>query len=163
VNPLDAEAFKRAMRRYPTGVTVVTSVHEGEPRGMTVNAFASVSAHPPTVLVCVNRDARSYLYIASSRIFCVNILAEGQRELAARFASGIRDRQFDGIAHATSATGAPILDGAVAYFDCDVEHEHHAGSHSIFIGAVRECASHPGSPLGYFDGAFRSFDLSNDS
>jgi len=157
---VDVNAFKAAMRHYPTGVTVVTSLHEREPRGMTANAFASVSADPPTVLVCVNREARSYLYIASSRIFCVNVLSAEQQALAERFASGMRDKQFEGITHRSASTGAPILDGALAYFDCEVEQEHHAGSHSIFIGRVIDCAaSSSGSPLGYFDGSFRDFNL----
>ncbi|HVS45729.1 MAG TPA: flavin reductase family protein [Verrucomicrobiae bacterium] len=147
------------MRRYPTGVTVVTSIKDGEPRGITVNAFASVSVDPPTLLVCVNREARSYLYVATSRIFCVNVLAGDQAELARRFAGGVRDKQFDGIAHSAAATGAPVLDGVVAYFDCTVEAEHHTGSHSIFIGSVQACAEQAGSPLGYFDGAFRDFGI----
>jgi flavin reductase (DIM6/NTAB) family NADH-FMN oxidoreductase RutF len=156
----DSNVFKAAMRRYPTGVTVVTSLHKNEPRGMTANAFASVSADPSTVLVCVNREARSYLYIASSRIFCVNVLSAEQRALAERFAAGMRDQQFEGIAHRRAVTGAPILDGTLAYFDCEVEQEHHAGSHSIFIGHVVDCAfSSSGSPLGYFDGTFQDFDL----
>ena len=151
---VDDESFRRAMRHYPTGVTVVTSLHQGEPRGITVSAFASVSADPPNVLVCVNRDARSYLYIASSRIFCVNVLASGQRELAERFSGGVRDRQFDGIAHRIATTGAPVLDGVVAYFDCEIENEHHVGSHSIFVGRVVECGVGEGLPLAYFDGAY---------
>lgn len=142
------------MRHYPAGVTVVTSVHEGEPRGITVSAFASVSAEPPNVLVCVNRDARSYLYIASSRIFCVNVLAADQRKLAERFSGGVRDRQFDGIKHHTATTGAPVLDGTIAYFDCAIENEHHVGSHSIFIGRVLACGAVGGLPLAYFDGAY---------
>lgn len=142
------------MRHYPAGVTVVTSLHEGEPRGITVSAFAGVSLDPPNVLVCVNRDARSYLYIASSRIFCVNVLAGDQRILAERFSGGVRDRQFDGISHHAAATGAPVLDGTIAYFDCEVENEHHAGSHSIFIGRVVACDAVGGMPLAYFDGAY---------
>lgn len=142
------------MRHYPAGVTVVTSLHAGEPRGITVSAFASVSAEPPNVLVCVNRDARSYLYIASSRIFCVNVLACDQRELAERFSGGVRDRQFDGISHHTAATGAPVLDGTIAYFDCTIENEHHVGSHSIFIGSVLACGAVGGLPLAYFDGVY---------
>jgi len=155
----DIDAFRRAMRRYPTGVTVVTSIKDGEPRGITVNAFSSVSTQPPALLVCVNREARSYLYVATSRVFCVNVLAGNQVELAQRFAGGVRDRQFEGIAHTTAVTGAPILDGVVAYFDCTVEAEHHAGSHSIFIGNVRACGERGGSPLGYFDGAFHDFGI----
>ena len=89
------------MRRHPSGVTVVTSLKDGEPRGITVNAFASVSADPPMLLICVNREARSYLYISSSRIFCVNLLAVEQRELAEHFSGRIKERQFEDITWST--------------------------------------------------------------
>ncbi len=150
-----ADAFRSAMRRFPTGVTVVTSVRDGEPRGITLTAFASVSADPPMLLICVNREARSYLYIASSRIFCVNVLAADQQELAERFAGKIREHQFDDIAFTTDVTGAPVLPGTIAHFDCEVAEEHHAGTHSIFIGRVLSCDASPGAPLGYFNGRFR--------
>ncbi len=154
-----AAAFKAAMRHYPAGVTVVTSVHRGEPRGITLTAFSSVSAEPPMVLVCVNRDARSNLYIASSRIFCVNLLSADQQALAERFSGKMRERQFDDIAHTTDATGAPVLPGTIAHFDCEVAEEHHAGTHSIFIGRVVSCAARAGSPLGYFNGGFYDFAI----
>jgi flavin reductase (DIM6/NTAB) family NADH-FMN oxidoreductase RutF len=159
VHAADPAAFKTAMRRHPTGVTVVTSLRDGEPRGMTLSAFASVSADPPLVLICVNREARSYLYIAGSKIFCVNLLAAGQRELAERFSGRVKDQQFEGIAWSTDVTGAPVLDGTIGHFDCDVHEEHHAGTHSIFIGRVRGCASRPGDPLGYWEGGFRTFNV----
>ena len=145
------------MRRHPVGVTVVTSVREQEPRGITLSAFTSVSADPPAVLVCVNREARSYLYISESRVFCVNLLAAGQGVLARHFASGVRERQFDGIEYTTDVTGAPVIAGSVGHFDCEVTHEHHAGSHSIFIGRVLACAGRAGNPLGYYDGGFHDF------
>ncbi len=90
----DAAAFRQAMRHVPTGVTVVTSLKDGEPRGITVNAFASVSLEPPSLLICINREARSYLYISTSRIFCVNVLAGDQREFAEHFSGKVRERQF---------------------------------------------------------------------
>lgn len=147
------------MRRYPTGVTVVTSVKEGEPRGITLNAFSSVSVEPPTLLICVNREARSYLYISTSKVFCVNVLAAGQRELAERFSGKIRERQFDDIAFERAVTGAPVIAGAIGYFDCEVLDEHHAGSHSIFIGRVVGCEAAAGDPLGYFNGGFHAFGI----
>jgi flavin reductase (DIM6/NTAB) family NADH-FMN oxidoreductase RutF len=150
-------AFKRAMRRYPTGVTVVTSLRENEPRGMTLNAFASVSADPPTLLICVNRQARSYLYISTSRIFCINLLSVLQRELAERFSGKTRERQFEDIGYDTDVTGAPVLHGTIGHFDCEVAKEHHAGSHSIFIGRVVSSVARSGRPLGYYDGAFQDF------
>jgi len=152
-------AFKQAMRRVPTGVTVATSLKDGELRGITLNAFSSVSADPPMLLICVNRDARTYLYIATSRIFCVNVLAGDQRELAERFSGKMREHQFDDIAYASDVTGAPILPGAIAHFDCEVAEEHQVGSHSIFIGRVLSSTSREGSPLGYFNGGFHDFGI----
>jgi len=155
----DPAAFRAVMRRHPSGVTVVTSLREGEPRGITLSAFASVSVNPPMVLICVNREARSYLYISSSLIFCVNPLGTTQRELAERFSGRIKEHQFDDIAWSTDVTGAPVLDGTIGHFDCAVEAEHHAGSHSIFIGRVLACATREGAPLGYYEGEFRDFHL----
>jgi flavin reductase (DIM6/NTAB) family NADH-FMN oxidoreductase RutF len=150
------------MRHFPTGVTVVTSLREKEPRGVTVSAFASVSIDPPMVLICINREARSYLYISSSKVFCVNFLAGDQRDLAERFAGKFRERQFEGVGYSTDVTGAAVLDGAVAHLDCAVAEEHHAGSHSIFIGRVLSCASRAGSPLGYYNGDFHDFGIRID-
>jgi len=158
----DPATFKEAMRHVPTGVTVVTSLKDGEPRGITVNAFASVSADPPTLLICINREARSYLFIAASGLFCVNILAGEQRHLAEHFAGKVRERQFENVEYAIDATGAPVLGGAIAHFDCRLEEEHHVGSHSIMIGRVLSCAARAGSPLGYFNGGFHDFGIHVD-
>ncbi len=151
--------FKQVMRMFPTGVTVVTSLREGEPRGVTVSAFASISVDPPMVLICINREARSYLFISSSKIFCVNILSAEQQPLAERFSGKLRERQFDDVAHHIDKTGAAVLDGTVAHLDCEVVEEHHAGTHSVFIGRVLSCTAGGGRPLGYFGGAFRDFGL----
>ncbi|HEV2261027.1 MAG TPA: flavin reductase family protein [Candidatus Rubrimentiphilum sp.] len=161
-SPVSVEAFKTAMRHFPTGVTVVTSLRHGEPRGVTVSAFSSVSLDPPLVLICINRTARSYLFISESKIFCVNILAGDQQAMAERFAAKIRDGQFENVAFERAATGAPVLTGVVAYVDCEVAEEHHAGSHSVFIGRVVACASRTGSPLGYYNGAFHDFGIRID-
>lgn len=161
-SPVTPDSFKAAMRHFPTGVTVVTSVREGQPRGLTVSSFASVSVDPPLVLICINREARSYLYISESKIFCVNILAGNQARLAERFASKMRDNQFEGVAFETGQTGAAILSGCVAHLECEVAEEHHAGTHSVFIGRVVACASRPGSPLGYYNGAFHDFGIRID-
>jgi flavin reductase (DIM6/NTAB) family NADH-FMN oxidoreductase RutF len=142
----DTATFKEAMRHVPTGVTVVTTLKDGEPRGITVNAFASVSADPPTLLICVNREARSYLFIAASGLF----------------SGKVRDRQFENVDYAVDATGAPVLSGAIAHFDCRLEEEHHVGSHSIMIGRVLSCAARAGSPLGYFNGGFHDFGIHVD-
>jgi flavin reductase (DIM6/NTAB) family NADH-FMN oxidoreductase RutF len=150
------------MRHLPTGVTVVTSLKDGEPRGITVNSFASVSLEPPSLLICINREARSYLFISTSRVFCVNVLAGDQRRLAEHFSGKVRDRQFIEIGYKTDATGAPVLDGALAHFDCELAHEYLFGSHSILIGHVVSCSARAGSPLGYFNGGFHDFGIHVD-
>ncbi|HKU66411.1 MAG TPA: flavin reductase family protein [Candidatus Baltobacteraceae bacterium] len=159
MNQPSSADFKAVMRHFPTGVTVVTSLREGEPRGVTVSAFASVSADPPLVLICINREARSYLYISSSKVFCVNVLAGDQRHLAERFSGKFREQQFEGVDYEVDVTGAPVLRGTVAHLDCEVAQEHHAGSHSIFIGRVLSAKSRTGSPLGYYNGEFHDFGI----
>jgi flavin reductase (DIM6/NTAB) family NADH-FMN oxidoreductase RutF len=154
-----ASAFKAAMRRFPTGVTVVTSLRNGEPRGVTVSAFASVSIDPPMLLICINRQARSYLYISTSRIFCVNVLAGDQRDLAERFSGKRTDNQFEGVPYDVDTTGAAVLRGTLAHFDCTVTEELRAGSHSVFIGHVLSCTARNGSPLGYYNGDFHDFGI----
>ena len=150
------------MRRVPTGVTVVTTLRDGEPRGITVNAFSSVSLEPPSLSICINREARSYLFISSSRIFCVNVLAGDQRPLAEHFSGKVRDRQFAEIGYVVDATGAPVLSGTIAHFDCELAQEYQFGSHSILIGYVVSCSARPGSPLGYFNGGFHDFGIHVD-
>lgn len=156
---LGPDAFKDAMRRFASGVTVVTSVKDGEPRGVTVSSFASVSLEPPTVLICVNREARSYLFISTSKIFCVNILSVEQQALAERFSGRKRENQFDGVAYRVDRTGAAVLEDSLAHLDCRVIEEHHAGSHSIFIGHVEAVGVSSGTPLGYFGGAFHDLGV----
>ena len=153
------DEFRLAMRHVPTGVSIVTSLKDGEPRGLTVSSFASASLDPPMLLVCVNREARSYLYISSSRIFCLNVLAGEQRHLAEHFAGKVRERQFEQISYETDVTGAPVLTGALVHFDCSVAAEHHVGSHSIFVGTVVSCRARAGSPLGYFNGGYHDFGI----
>jgi flavin reductase (DIM6/NTAB) family NADH-FMN oxidoreductase RutF len=155
-------SFRHAMRRVPTGVTVVTSLKDGEPRGITVSSFASISLDPPSLLVCVNREARSYLFISTSRIFCVNVLAGEQRRLAEHFSGKVRERQFTEIEYEVAVTGAPVLRDAIAHFDCELVEEYHFGSHSILIGRVVSCSARAGSPLGYFNGGFHDFGIRVD-
>ncbi len=149
--------FRAVMRRFPTGVTVVTTVVDGVPKGFTANAFSSVSAEPPMVLICVNRLARTHPLISLAGHFCVNILRLDQRWIAERFASHEPVDPFDGIAHTTAQTGSPIFDGVLGYLDCDLAEEHSAGTHTIFIGTVVACNAYGGAPLGYFDAAYRDF------
>lgn len=156
--PVSPNDFKAGMRRFATGVTVVTTVgSDGYVHGFTANAFASVTADPPMLLICVNRSAQSHPLISSAGRFCVNVLALDQQEIAERFArSGIEDR-FENLAWRPGETGSPVIEGALAFFDCTLAEEHTAGTHTIFVGTVVECGFAEGTPLGYFDGSYRDF------
>jgi flavin reductase len=92
----------------------------------------------------------------------VNVLAGDQRHLAERFSGRIREKQFEGVDYDVDVTGAPVLRGTVAHLECEVTEEHHAGSHSIFIGRVLSARSRSGSPLGYYNGEFHDFGIRID-
>lgn len=149
--------FRAVMRHVPTGVTIVTTVVDGKPKGFTANAFASVSADPAMILICVNRQARSHPLIAAAGHFCVNVLRLDQRELAERFATHASDDPFADVAYRIDRSGSPVFDDALAYLDCELAEDHAAGTHTIFIGKVLGCAARDGAPLGYFNGAYRDF------
>jgi flavin reductase (DIM6/NTAB) family NADH-FMN oxidoreductase RutF len=154
---VSAEAFKAAMRRVPTGVAIVTTTIDGAAKGFTANAFASVSADPPMILVCVNRTSRTHPLISLAGKFCVNLLRLGQDDVAVRFSRRSERDPFEGLAYSVESTGSPVLDDALAFFDCELAEEHTAGTHTIFIGGVVACGARDGAPLGYFDGGYRDF------
>lgn len=157
--PASTEQFRAAMRRFATGVAIVTTSLDGRIHGFTVNAFASVSAEPPTVLICVNRVATAHPLIASSQRFCVNILALDQRRLAERFAGGEPRSRFEGVAYAIGPSGSPVLAGTVAHVDCTVTEELSASTHTIFLGEVLDAGWRDAAPLGYFNRTYRDFGI----
>lgn len=148
------------MRHVPTGVTVITTLHDGMDAGFTANAFASVSADPAMLLICVNRSASSHGLISASGVFCVSLLALEQRAIAEQFAGGDPKERFSGIALERGPLGTAIIAGALAHFECRLAEEHSAGTHTIFIGEVVDCDSRTGEPLGYYDRTYRDFGLS---
>lgn len=156
---VEPEAYRAAMRRFPTGITIVTTVLDGRPKGFTANAVASVSIVPPMLLVCVNRLARSHPIISRAGRFCVNLLTLDQETLARRFASRADPEPFRDVPLRPGRTGSPVLDGALAYLDCELAEEYSAGTHTIFIGAVVACGATDGAPLGYFNAGYANFGV----
>jgi flavin reductase (DIM6/NTAB) family NADH-FMN oxidoreductase RutF len=157
--PASTEDFIAAMRRFATGVSIVTTAHDGRIHGFTVNAFASVSVAPPTVLICVNRGATAHPLIAASQRFCVNILALEQRALAERFAGGEPRSRFEGVDYRFGPSGSPILEGTLAHVDCALTEELTSSTHTIFLGSVLDAGWREGEPLGYFDRQYRDFAI----
>jgi 3-hydroxy-9,10-secoandrosta-1,3,5(10)-triene-9,17-dione monooxygenase reductase component len=133
----EARHFRDVLGRFCTGVTVVTSIWEGTPVGMTCQSFTSVSLSPPLVLFCASKASAAWPRMQRAGFFCVNLLADGQHETAARMATRGADR-FAGVRWSPSTTGAPLLDGILGYVDCTVEAVHEAGDHHVVIGSVQD-------------------------
>jgi flavin reductase len=155
--------FRDTVGMFTTGITVVTAVSARLGHGMTANAFASVSLDPLLVLVCVVRDALMHKVLEEAGRFAVSVLAAGQEDLARYFSDSGRPSgmaQFVPVGwHPGPVTGAPLLDGALAYLECDVEAAYDGGDHTVFLGRVRrvERANADGDPLLYFGGRYRRF------
>ncbi len=117
---IDADRFKAALRLLPEPVAIVTTVHDGHKHGMTATAFASVSAEPPQILVCVNEKATSWGLIRDSGKFAVNFLPTKMSDLAHHFSKTAdnKDDKFDSALWKTLESGAPILNDAVSALDC---------------------------------------------
>lgn len=150
---VDELAFREAIAHFATGVTVITTVADGKPAGMTASAVASLSVDPVLLLVCINNSLPTHGAIEASRRFVVNVLGEGQEEIALRFARPSPDK-FAGIG-LVEDKALPVLADAIAHFVCDVHERFPGGDHSIFTGLVRECAAIRGrSPLLYYRSSF---------
>jgi flavin reductase (DIM6/NTAB) family NADH-FMN oxidoreductase RutF len=156
VTRVDDELYREAIAHFATGVTVITTLREGVPAGMTASAVASLSLDPVLLLVCISNRLPTHEAIEQSRAFVVNVLGEGQEELALRFARPAPDK-FAGVALRDHPL--PVLEAAIAHFVCDVHERFPGGDHSIFTGLVRECAFTPGRrPLLYFRSQFGAID-----
>ena len=152
--PFDPLQLRRVLSRFPTGVTIVGTRHQPEGVcGLTVNAFASVSLEPPLVLVCVDRTSNTHGCIEASGVFTVNVLATGHEDLAISFAKKA-DEKFAGVGHRLTDDGAPIMDGVVAWLECDVRDVLEGGDHTIFMGEVRAAEEGDGRPLVFFRSGF---------
>jgi flavin reductase len=147
------DAYRAAMRQMASSVSVVTAAYGGRIHGMTATAVTSVSADPPTLLVAVNRTARSHAFVTSSGRFAVHVLNESQLAIASRFAAGIDD-QFAGCAYELEPGGCPVLPDAAATFVCRASSAYDVATHTLFIGTVESATNGGRPPLLYFDGAF---------
>ena len=151
---IDDARFKEAMSRFASGVTVVTTEHDGALYGMTVASFASLALHPPLVLVCVAKSAKSHEAIRASGQFGVSILASTQQELSGKFASKAEDK-FSGVDIRRGESGLPLIEGAICTLECRVHEQLPGGDHSIFVGEVVEAQTSEGAPLVYYRSAYR--------
>lgn len=142
-------AQKDAFARYPTGVTVVSCAPPGRgPLAITVNSFTSVSLAPTLVLWCIDKGTSVFGAYEAADNYAVSILAAGQAEASNRFATPGR-HDFEAGEGEVFETGAPLLRGRLAGFDCRVEARHDAGDHVILVGRVVHFDARAGKPLIY--------------
>ena len=152
---IEKSELRRVMGHFATGVTVITTRDEsGRPFGLTANAVTSVSLTPPLILVCVDKAADTYPYFDRSKVFTVNILADGQEGVSRRFAtSGIE--KFEGIGYHRTDTGCAVLDDAVGHLDCQIIDSYDAGDHTIYVAEVLSGDANDVPPLLFFRGGYR--------
>ncbi len=147
--------FRAALGMFATGVTIVTArTAAGILVGLTANSFNSVSLSPPLVLWSLGKSAGSMAAFSTGSHYAINILGADQQALAQQFASKAVDR-FAGVEYVLGDTGAPLLAGAVASFECFNRSQYAEGDHIIFVGEVERCTHTPGAaPLLYHGGKF---------
>lgn len=151
---LDSRRFRDALRRFATGVTIITTrSDDGTPIGLTANSFNSVSLTPPLVLWSLNKHSHSLPTFLNTRHYSVNVLCVDQMSLAARFASPIENR-FEGVEWRAGKAGTPLFDGCVAWFECASVHQYEGGDHIIFVGEVLDFGHSDQVPLLYSGGTY---------
>ncbi len=154
--PVTPEEFREVMGRFATGVTIVTTEDkDGNPYGLTVNSFTSVSMNPPLVLVCLDNQLSGLANFKESGRFGVNILAEGQTDLSDYFAQAGTDRSQGH--YVRGETGVPLLEGVLATIECQIFSLYPGGDHTIVLGEVKaaEVLQPDKDPLLYHGGRYR--------
>ena len=154
--PIEPQQFKAGMRSLPGAVNIITSANASHRYGMTATAVCSVSADPPTILVCINKLASTHDAISKSKVFCVNVLRAEDWELSTSFSGQqtgegrFRTRNWSKL-----ATGSPVLIDSLASFDCRVVKNMTHGTHTIFLGQVEQVLfGKKGKPLLYSEGQY---------
>lgn len=147
--------FRKAMSCFASGVTVVTTEHEGERFGITVSAFSSLSLQPPLVLVCIEKATRIHDVIPKAERFAVNVLREGQGDVSNQFASRVENR-FEGVAVEDGKLSLPLLSEALAAIECRLHASLPGGDHTIFVGEVVGTHMRNGNPLLYYRSEYRT-------
>ena len=154
----DPAALRTVLGHFATGVAIITALDGDEPVGMACNSFTSVSLDPQLVLFCAAKSSTTWPRIQAAQQWAANILAEDGEEVCRLFAQKGADR-FAHIAYTTGRSGAPLLDAALAFVDCETVAEHDAGDHLVVVGRVLELGYETeGKPLLFYRGGYGRFE-----
>lgn len=162
-DPLDDSSFRQVLGHFPTGVVLITSVdEEGQPVGMIVGSFTSVSLDPPLVAFLPSKASSTYARMGTLRNFAVNVLSADQEDVCRRFSSREVVDKWADLQWRWTPSGAPVIEEAVAWIDCEVESLTSAGDHDLVIGRVRGVqVVNPVLPLLFFQGGYGRFTPSS--
>lgn len=158
VLPVNPETVRLIMRRWATGVTVVSAAYAGVQHGMTVSSFTSISLEPPYVLISLARHARTHGLVTRSGEFAVTILSDEQQEISDRFAGRTPDDEdrFVGLPTYTLSGSAPLLMGGLAGMCCKVVASFDVGTHTLFVGEIMALSDIAESdPLLYYNRTYK--------
>lgn len=150
---IDSRTFRNAMGRFPTGVAIVTFRRDGEPSGITVNSFLSVSADPPLVLVCLRKLSSVIAHLAAGDCYGINFLSEAQQGISSYFAGkpaeGVMPDFLD-------YQGVPLIPGSLAHIVARIVDVHSAGDHFLYIAAIEYLWQGPEArPLIFYTGKYK--------
>ncbi len=148
--------FRQVLGAFVTGVTIVTTRHEGQYIGLTINSFTSVSLKPMLIQINIAKDTTSHDAIASSGVFVVNILADDQQLLSTVFAGAPPAERFNHAKVWEADSGCPVIEGSLAYLDVRVTAMYDGGDHTIFLAEVIDMRTlrDDANPLLYFRGKY---------
>ncbi len=150
----DSARFRQVLGHFPTGVCVVSAIHEDRAVGLAIGSFFSISLDPPLVGFCAAKTSSTWPKLREVGRFCVNVLAADQEEVSRVFASREADK-FAGLAWDHSPLGSPRLGDTLAWIDCEIEAVHDAGDHDIAVGRVHDLhVATEGEPLVFFRGGY---------
>ncbi|THV13425.1 flavin reductase family protein [Nocardioides caeni] len=158
-----ARRFRDVLSCFASGITVVTTISDGAPVGMTCQSFSSVSLDPPLVLFIPARSSRAWPLIQRSGRFCINVLASNQEHVSGQMATKGADK-FAGIDWSPAeVTGSPVIAGTLAHLDCTIHAVYEGGDHYVVIGKVEHLAAADDEgtstePLLYYKGRYRTTD-----
>ncbi|WP_433528423.1 flavin reductase [Micromonospora sp. CA-263727] len=158
---VDAAHFRHVVGHLASGVTVITTEAGAKRHGMTASSVTSLSLDPPMMLACINNAVPTAAAVSAAGRYAVNVLSEGQGDLARQFATASSDK-FRRVALHTGALGLPLLTDALAHLECEVAETVVGGTHTIFLGRVVSATAGKGQPLTYFRGGFGRFAFARD-
>ena len=149
--------FRQVLGMFATGVTVVTAEDaRGQPVGVTVNSFSSLSLRPPMVLWSLSTTGRRISIFETSRYYGINVLSEHQEALSRRFADVLHEEQFSGLHLCKGVCDVPLIDGCCAWIEVENTHQYRYGDHVLFVGNVLNLfATDSTEPLIFHAGKYR--------